>query len=68
MLGRHVTMFVMVPCASMETKVLRNLDGFFLTMTIFTGGAPNYYPNSFNGPKDMGLHDVTIFPGVRVEM
>ncbi|XP_011409548.1 PREDICTED: catalase-like [Amphimedon queenslandica] len=27
------------------------------------GGAPNYYPNSFNGPKDMGKHDVTIFPG-----
>ena len=34
-------------------------------INVSVGGAPNYYPNSFNGPKDMGKHDVTIFPAVR---
>lgn len=29
--------------------------GFFGGVCLFSGGAPNYYPNSFSGPADQPI-------------
>lgn len=60
-----VAIYVMDSCVLMEIKVALLSTQIGLIISLIDG-APNYYPNSFNGPVDEGKCDIPIMKCVSV--